>query len=65
VCINSDDPNVMSIDLVNEYRICRDLFGFANEDFAAMNRAALGHSFLPAAVRERVRDEHFPAAAVC
>ena len=61
VSINSDDPRLMAIDLVNEYAICRSLYGFSDSDFRTMNRAALSHSFLPAKVTASVREECFAA----
>ena len=54
VCLNSDDPNIFGIDLVNEYRVCEREYGFGKREFTAMNRAALRHSFLPTEVTERV-----------
>ncbi len=53
VSLNSDDPNLFAIDLTNEYELCRRLWGLGAKEFAAMNAAALAHSFLP----ERVRAE--------
>lgn len=46
VSINSDDPNLMGINLVNEYEVCADLYGFTEKDFAAITKAAWEHSFL-------------------
>ena len=54
VCLNSDDPNIFGIDLVNEYRLCEREYGFGEREFSTMNKAALLHSFLPKAVTERV-----------
>jgi adenosine deaminase len=54
VSINSDDPNLFGIDLVHEYEVCADTYGFGPVEFSAMNRAALRHSFLPAEVTTRV-----------
>jgi len=54
VCLNSDDPNLFGIDLVNEYSICQRHFGFGEKEFNAMNLAALRHSFLPKEITERV-----------
>jgi adenosine deaminase len=59
VSINSDDPHLFGIDLVHEYRLCRDLYGFSPEDFTRINRTALEHSFLPPEAKERVREEFF------
>ena len=43
--INSDDPQLMDISLVHEYRLCRDIFGFGLDEFRKCNREALEHSF--------------------
>ncbi len=59
VCVNSDDPQLMGIDLVHEYEVCRKLYGFSDGDFAALNRSALAHSFLPAHVTARARAQFF------
>jgi len=53
VSINSDDPNLMGIDLVHEYIVCARDFGLGREDFRAINRAALRHSFLPRELKDR------------
>jgi adenosine deaminase len=56
VCVNSDDPNLFGIDLVNEYEVCvRDL-GLGVKELREMNRAALRHSFLPEAATAPLRD---------
>ena len=57
VCLNSDDPNLFGIDLVNEYEVCVREYGFGLEEFREMNRAALRHSFLPRRVRAKVEKE--------
>jgi adenosine deaminase len=57
VCLNSDDPNLFGIDLVHEYETCAREYGFGVEDFRAMNRAALRHSFLPPQVKARIEKE--------
>jgi len=54
VSLNSDDPHLMAIDLVHEYEVCARVFGFGLEEFAAMNRAALAHSFLDDEAKRRV-----------
>ena len=54
VSINSDDPNLMGIDRVNEYEVCARHYGFQERDFRAINRAAWEHSFLPRELRGRV-----------
>jgi adenosine deaminase len=57
VCLNSDDPNLFGIDLVNEYAVCEREYGFGTAEFTAMNRAALHHSFLPADITAKVAKE--------
>ena len=54
VSLNSDDPHLMAIDLVHEYEVSARLYGFGFEEFAAMNRAALAHSFLDPDAKRRV-----------
>jgi adenosine deaminase len=46
ICINSDDPNLMGIDLVHEYALCAEHHGFDVAELAATNRHALEASFL-------------------
>jgi adenosine deaminase len=48
VCINSDDPQLMGIDLTHEYAICAEHHGFDLEAFRSMNLDALESSFLDA-----------------
>jgi adenosine deaminase len=57
VCLNSDDPNLFGIDLVNEYTVCAREYGFGESEFSAMNMAALRHSFLPPEIREKAAKE--------
>jgi adenosine deaminase len=47
ISINSDDPQLMNIDLVHEYEICHQHFALAASDFIQINRDAVLHSFLP------------------
>ncbi len=55
VTLNSDDPQLMGIDLVHEYSLAARLYGFGLEDFLACNRLAVEASFLPEEARRRVR----------
>jgi adenosine deaminase len=48
VCVNSDDPNLFGIDLVNEYEVCVRELGLGETELREMNKCALRHSFLPA-----------------
>jgi adenosine deaminase len=57
VCINSDDPNLFGIDLVNEYEACVREMGLQESDLRQMNLAALRHSFLPQRITARLRAE--------
>ncbi len=60
VSINSDDPQLMAIDLVHEYEICRAVYGFTDAELAAINSAALARSFLPAEATNRARGAFSP-----
>jgi adenosine deaminase len=59
VSINSDDPQLMDIDLTHEYEIAEKYYDFNNEDFRKMNLYALKKSFLPDEVIDKVRKTHF------
>lgn len=59
VSINSDDPQLMDIDLVNEYEIAQTFYGMTVEEFYKINRAALAHSFLDRDIRKFTETAHF------
>ena len=59
VSLNSDDPHLMGIDLINEYKVIHDLFGWGMGDFYEMNKKALDHSFLNAELKDYIRKNHF------
>jgi adenosine deaminase len=46
VSINSDDPHLFDIDLVHEYVLCQEAFGFGEQEFSRINRLAAECSFL-------------------
>ena len=52
VCVNSDDPNLFGIDLVNEYEVCVRELGLGEKELREMNRCALRHSFLSREITE-------------
>ena len=52
--INSDDPHLMDIDLVNEYELAYRYYKFTMEDFFEINKAAVAHSFLDPEVKKHV-----------
>jgi adenosine deaminase len=54
VTLNSDDPQLMGIDLTHEYALAARLYGFGIADFLECNRIAVQASFLPEALRRRV-----------
>jgi adenosine deaminase len=60
VTLNSDDPQLMGIDLVHEYALAARLFGLGLADFLEMNRLAVQASFLPGEIRQRLLARHFP-----
>ena len=59
ISINTDDPHLMGINLVHEYELIVDKFGLTREDFMKINKDALEHSFLPEAVKAKVRKQFF------
>jgi len=59
ISINTDDPHLMGINLVHEYELIVDKFGLTREDFMKINKDALEHSFLPEAVKAKVRKRYF------
>ena len=61
VTLNSDDPQLMGIDLLHEYALAARLYGFGLADFQEMNRLAVQASFLPGEIRHRVLARHFPS----
>lgn len=54
VCVNSDDPQLMDIDLTHEYTLCRERYGFSNDDFRRMNLDALSKTFLHKEIKDSV-----------
>jgi adenosine deaminase len=61
VTLNSDDPQLMGIDLVHEYRLAARLYGFGPEDFLECTRAAVQASFLPEEIRHELLARYFTA----
>jgi adenosine deaminase len=57
--INSDDPQLMNIDLVNEYNICQKYYKLSTIDFNKINIDTLSHSFMPEEIRNTVLKKHF------
>jgi adenosine deaminase len=57
--LNTDDPGLMGIDLVHEWRAARDEIGFEPADFRAATANAIEASFLPERVTDEVRARHF------
>lgn len=53
VTLNSDDPQIMGIDLTHEYEIAEKL-GMTKENLRQMNQWALEKSFLPDEIKNRV-----------
>jgi len=57
--INSDDPHLMGIDLLNEYHIAHRLFGLDGAQLYRLNQRALEHSFLDEEVKQFTRKSWF------
>ena len=54
VTLNSDDPQIMGIDLTHEYEVAEKL-GMTKEDLRKMNQWALEKSFLPEEITKRIK----------
>jgi len=52
--INSDDPGIFNIDLVNEYQILHKHFGFTEEEFNCCNDFATQASFINYSEKQQV-----------
>ena len=52
--VNTDDPGIMNIELMDEYRLLRDGMGFTEEEFVQINQWAFDASFLPEARKAAV-----------
>jgi adenosine deaminase len=59
ISLNSDDPQLMGIDLVREYEIAHHLFGLSGEQLFRLNQDAIGFSFLDKSVREHAYNHFF------
>ncbi len=59
ISINSDDPHLMNIDLVDEYVIAHTIFHLTGEQLYQINKQALCHSFLEPDVIRFVEKAHF------
>jgi adenosine deaminase len=59
VSLNSDDPHLMGIDLINEYKVIHDLFGWKLKDFYEMNKKAIDHSFLNLEIKDFIKKNYF------
>jgi adenosine deaminase len=52
--LNTDDPGIMNIDLLDEYRLLRDGMGFVEDEFVQINQWARDASFIPEARKAAV-----------
>ena len=52
--LNTDDPGIMNIDILDEYRLLRDGMGFTETEFVRINEWAREASFLPEARKSAV-----------
>lgn len=55
VTLNSDDPHLMGIDLVNEYTVAAEKLGMKLEQLVQMNKWALEKSFLPLEIKKHLQ----------
>lgn len=59
LCVNTDDPGIMAIDLNHEWDVWIEDLKFKERDLRAMNMIALDRSFLPKQARERLYHDFF------
>ena len=59
VSINSDDPHLMDIDLVDEYELVREHYDLTYDDLYRVNKKAISHSFLDEDIRRFVEITYF------
>ena len=52
--LNTDDPGIMNIDLLDEYRLLRDGMGFVEDEFVQINQWARDACFIPEARKAAV-----------
>jgi len=54
VSINTDDPVLLGASLVGEYALCRDAFGWRDEELRALARTSIAASFADAGTKARL-----------
>ncbi|GBE61418.1 adenosine deaminase [Babesia ovata] len=64
ICINTDDPMMMTNSLHEEYDLLFTHLGFGYEDFVKMNTWALEKSFLSREAKLKLKDTYFPGAKI-
>jgi aminodeoxyfutalosine deaminase len=57
VTLNSDDPPLFNTDLLHEYQVAHDAFGFSVDELCRLSLNAVRHSFLPTGQKERMAGE--------
>ena len=53
VTINSDDPLLFGPNVLDEYKLCREVLGLTDEQLATSARCSFEHSCAPAELRAR------------
>jgi adenosine deaminase len=59
ISISTDDCGIFDSNIIEEYELLRDTFGFTMDEFQAMNLNALHASFLPNDVKSTVFKKYF------
>ena len=54
VSINTDDPVLLGASLVGEYALCRDAFGWGDEELRVLARNSITASFADAGIKDRL-----------
>ena len=57
VSVNTDDPALLSANLVGEYQICRRAFGWSDETTKAVARTSIESSFAPDSLKAKLLND--------
>jgi len=59
VSINSDDPHIMNINLINEYEVLSKEFRLTLSDFKKINKDSVNYSFLSSEIKNKINNLYF------
>jgi adenosine deaminase len=56
VTLGSDDPPYFGASIGGEYEVCREQFGFTDDDLRSITRTALDAAFCDEALKQRLKE---------